>query len=220
MSEELQTRLPEGTTEAILEFQIAQSYFSDILNAQLVIFSLIVAALVGLYFFFSFKVASTQIKNEVEQSVENVKEQIRMELEEGRQKLTKELADKTTALEKKSSEEFAKHEGEIMILRGENYRAFALHWDGQKAFAGAFIWWIRAAHSFASAEDRDMARVSLAAAKESVERVKYGTELQPDIIGEYQRLYAEIDDSTYSIEKELLSSALKESLSRRVTPQS
>ena len=64
----------------IAEFEIAKNYFSDILNSQLVIFSLIVtivvAGLLSLYFFFNKKVSKEDIRVEVEKSIKEIKNEI------------------------------------------------------------------------------------------------------------------------------------------------
>jgi len=190
--------------KAINNFQIAQNYFSDILNSQLIIFSIIVGALIAFYFLFNWKISKDQIKREVQEAIKEIKEKIREEFEEKNRQITENLA-----------RELIQHKEEITILRGEISRQMAQFWDSEKSFSVAFIWWIRAAHHFARANDENMTRISLSSAKESVEKIIWGFELNYDLIGEYQRLFSQIDDKLYKLEKDLLDNAIKDALNRK-----
>ena len=104
----------------------------------------------------------------------------------------------------------------ITGLRGEVYRTLGQFWDSQKNFATAFIWWIRAAHQYSRVKDEDMTRIALGNTKESVEKIQFATQLDYKLIGEYQRLFAEIDDKIYKIEKDLLDKAIKDALNKKI----
>jgi hypothetical protein len=190
----------------INEFKIAQNYFSDILNSQLIIFSIIVGALVALYFLFNWKISKEYIKSEVKEGVKETKEEIKKEFEDKNKQLAKDLKN-----------DLIRHESEITILRGEICRQMGQFWDSEKNFSVAFIWWIRGANNFAHGGDEDMTRICLSSTKNSVEKIKYGYELNYDIIGEYQRLFAGIDDKNYKIEKDLLDKAVKDTLDKKLT---
>ena len=58
-------------------------------------------------------------------------------------------------------------------------------------------------------------RIALGSAKESADKIKWGFELNYDLIGEYQRLFIEIDDKIYKIEKDLLDKAIKDVLNKK-----
>ncbi len=188
-------------------FQIAQSYFSDILNSQLIIFSLIVtvvvAIIVGLYFFFNKQVSKEQIKKEVKDGVKEIREEIRKEFEE-----------KNEQIKNKFVTEISRHDYDIMILRGEISRQMGQFWDSQKTYSTAFIWWIRAADNFARTKDEKMTRIALNSAKDAIEKIQYASEINYDILGEYQRLFSEIDDGIYKIEKDSLDKAIKNALNK------
>ena len=62
-----------STIEALNNFSMAQNYFSDILNAQLVIFSLVVGALIALYFLFNYKISKNKIESEVSEHAIKIK---------------------------------------------------------------------------------------------------------------------------------------------------
>lgn len=204
----LYAQIATSSENLIKEFKIAENYFSDILNAQLVIFSLIVAAIVSLYFLFYYRVSRAQIKNEVERVIDELKKKIEDENKQKIKILTNSLAS-----------ELVKHENQITFLRGQVYRTLGQFWDSEKKYSTAFIWWVRAANNFSKAGEERLTRLALESAKESVEKVKFGFELNFDLIGEYQRLFAEIDDKIYKIEKDLLDKALKDALNRKLTFQ-
>lgn len=194
----------DSLKQVINELEMSQTYFSDILNAQLVIFSLIVAVVVALYFLFNYRISRNHIEREVKKATDEFKKAI---LEE-HETQNKQIMEKLT-------ENYAKHENSIAILRGEVYRTLGLFWTSEKSHASAFIWWIRAAHAYAVGRDEDMTRIALGSAKESVEKVSDAYQLVADIIGEFQRLIAEIDEKIYKIEKDLLDKALKDALNRK-----
>jgi len=194
-----------ATTSEIVDFKIAENYFSDILNAQLVIFSVIVAALIAFYFLFNFKISKEQIRKEIEKISEDFKKAIQDENEAKIKELSENLAKK-----------LVEHEDMITVLRGTVHRTLGQFWDSEKSYATAFIWWIRAAHNFSIAGEENLARLALGSARESVEKINFGYELNYDLIGEYQRLFAEINDKLYKIEKDLLDTAIKGTLSKKL----
>lgn len=195
-----------STSSAISQFYIAQGYFSDILNAQLTIFSLIVGVIVALYFFFNFKVSKNQIQSEISELAKQLKQELQNDLDQ-----------KSKSIRDQMAADIIKHEGMLSILRGEVYRTLGQFWDSEKSYSTAFIWWIRAALSFHEANDENMTRIALESAKLSVEKVENDYELSASIKGEYQTLFQNIDGVVYRIEKELLDSEVKKALNRKVT---
>ena len=189
--------------QSMEKFDIARDYFASILNAQLIIFSVIVGALVALYFLFNWKVSKDQIKKEVDAEVKRVKEDVladaKKQLQEQNAELTKSIND---------------HSQEIAYVRGEVYRTLGEFWDSQERFPTAFIWWMRAAQKFWKNNEK-LARIALGSAKESVERIDKGYLLNSDLIGEFQKIMPEIDDVRYKIEKELLDKAIKDVLIKK-----
>lgn len=185
------------------QFQISQGYFSSIIQIQTAIFSLIVAAIVALYFFFNQKTSKEYIKREMDIYFKKLKEQSDIEFN-----------NKMTSLESTYLAGMAQHETAIGRLTAFNYRTLGQFWDSEKNYSTAFIWWFRGAHQFAKISNEKLARICLSAAKESIERVQYGFELDTDIIGEYQKLLLEISDS-YKIEKDLIDKTLKETLIKK-----
>lgn len=201
------SRIIENATqlkEAVISFQIAQGYFSYILNAQLVIFSLIVAAIVGLYFFFNKQASKDQIKNEVEKGVKEIKEEMGKEFEE-----------KSKETKVAFVEEIIRHDQDITGLRGEVARQMGQFWDSQKSYSTSFIWWIRSASYFAKAKDDKLTRIALNSAKDTIQNIQYAFQIDYDILGEYQKLFSEIDDGAYKIEKDLLDKSIKEALNKK-----
>jgi len=192
--------------EAISSFQIAENYFSDILNSQIIIFSLILAAIISFYFVFNWRISKNQIRKKIREAMKEVKSELSKELEEKSKKINEKLA-----------KDIKKHEEDITILRGEIYRTLGQYWKSQKQHSSAFIWWIRAAEQFALARDEKMVRISLNSAKESVERVQYATQLNYDLIGEYQNIFSKISSETYRIEKDLLEKATRNALEKQST---
>jgi len=189
--------------EEVLKFSIAQDYFSDILNSQITIFSVIVAIFLAINWIYQRRVAKEEIKKEVKEQIRSIKKE-----------LNDDLAEKQKALIGVITERLNQGDVEINLLRGEVYRSMAQFWDSQSSFSTAFIWWTRAAFYFSLVKDENMARISLGAAKRSVERVGSGYELGANIMGEAQRLISLIDNNIYRVEKELLYEALKVALSK------
>ncbi|MDD5068205.1 MAG: hypothetical protein PHS53_00755 [Candidatus Pacebacteria bacterium] len=186
------------------QFQIAQGYFSNILEAQTAIFSLIVGAIIAFYIFFNWKTSKEHIKKETDLHFVELRKQIQKDFDE-----------KTENLESMFSTGMAQHDTAIGTLRGQTYRTLGQFWDSEKSYATAFLWWFRAASAFASVAEAPLTRICLTGAKRSIERVESGFELRPDDIGEYQGLLTKIDDS-YKIEKDLLDIALKAALVREI----
>ncbi|OGH91786.1 MAG: hypothetical protein A2534_04650 [Candidatus Magasanikbacteria bacterium RIFOXYD2_FULL_39_9] len=211
-SSSVSTTIKELIATQPLEFTIAQGYFSDILNAQLVIFSLLVAGLVSLYFIFNYKISKSQVQKIEEslqkkfnESVNKLKGDLRAELKLEIELYKKELQPVIT-----------KHENEILIVKGQAYRALAELWGSQKDYRASFAWWIRAADSFNSADSEALTRVCLSLAREVVEKIEYGFEISTDIVGEYQNVMKKIKNTNYKIEKELLEKALKATLDKKL----
>ena len=130
-------------------------------------------------------------------------------------KLIKEFKEKNEQLRKSLAIDIQKHEEEITILRAEIYRTLGQYWESQNQYSTAFIWWMRAAEQFVLARDKNLARISLGAAKQNVERVQYATQLDYSLIGEYQGIFSKIPNEIYKIEKDLLEKAIKIVLEKR-----
>ena len=186
------------------DFHVAQGYFSDILQTETAIFTTIVTVVIALSFLFNWRASRTQIKKESDAHFLELKEQ----MERG-------LNEKMENLENIFSTSTVQQKIQIGKLSGQNFRTLGHFWDSQKNYGIAFIWWFRAAHQFVSTSDETLARICLSGAKESIEKVKYGFELQSDYVGEYQKLSLEIPD-TYKIEKEMLDTAIKSALLRKI----
>src|SRR3989344_5441 len=193
---------------SINKLEIGQGYFSSIISVQTAIFSLIVAVILTLYFFFNWKVSKEQIKNESDIRFNELKKQMEEELEI-----------KTAKLEVKFAEEISRHENDITTLNGSVFRTLGEFWDSEKDHDVAFIWWLRAANKFSLSGEDKFTRISLQHAKDSVERVGYAYQLNSEWVGEYQKLILEISDE-YKIEKELLDIAIKETLKRKAPTNS
>lgn len=191
---------------SIEKFEIAQSYFSDILNAQLVIFSLIVAALLGLSWLYNYRTSKNRIKDFVLEETNKVKKELHDNIDIKVEEFKNSLDEAINA-----------QKYDIRALRGEIYRTLGQFHDSQKDYNVAFIWWIRAAHNFSKCGDENITRISLGGAKESVEKVQYGFELDYRTIGEYQELIGEIDSVKYKIEKEMLEKAIKNVLEKKTS---
>lgn len=185
------------------QFQISQGYFSDIITAQTAIFSLIVAAIVALYFFFNQKTSKAYIKKEMDSYTKEIKEQSE-----------KEFNEKMEKLQNNFSSGMAEHEKAIGRLTATNYRTLGQFWDSEKNYSTAFIWWFRGANQFAKVLDEKLARICLSGAKNALERIESRLDLQPDTIGEYQKLLSEIPDS-YKIEKDLIDQVIKNILQKK-----
>ncbi len=196
--------------EKVVEsFGIAENYFSDILAFQLAVFSIVILVLLGLYFFFNWKIQKDQIESEVKAGIEKLTDSLKKEVSE-------KFEGENKRIETQLTSDFVKHEGEIKILRAEIYRSMGQFWDSQKSYATAFLWWFRAACEFASTTDEKMTRISLESAKESLNKVPYSFHLTTQIIGEYQRLLPMVDDVKFGIEKELLKDTFKKVLAKDI----
>lgn len=189
---------------SVLEAQ--KDFFLHILNLQLVIFSVVVAAIIGLSWLYHYKVSKSEIRKEVAEA----KEKMKVEFGEIFKEQSSALTIKIEAVSNQQKRT-------VKSLRGRIYRTLGSFWDSQKSYSVAFIWWIRAAYNFASVGEESLARIALGSAKESVEKVKYGYQLDYKDIGEFQNLLSEIDSQLYKIEKEMLDEAFKQTLSRKPT---
>ena len=194
-----------STIETLNNFSMAQNYFSDILNAQLVIFSLVVGALIALYFLFNYKISKNQIESEVSEHMIKIKKELHNDIEQKYKIATDNLAS-----------ELVKHENMMDVLRGEVYRTLGQFWGKEKSYSTAFIWWMRAASNFALAGDEKLARISLDSAYKSVKSIPYKHELNTELIGEYQIILKDINSVIYRIEKELLDEEVKKALNREL----
>ncbi len=186
-----------------MEFKIAENYFSDILQAQLAIFILIVTILSALSWYFQYKTTKGQINKEVLSSTKKMRANMKAEFKEEVQNLDKKISDR-----------FSNLADDVGATRGNVYRSMALFWDSQKNYSVAFVWWVRAANQFSKIGDKNLTRIGLGKAKESVAQIQFATELTPDDISEYQELTAQIDDKMYKTEKDSLDQAMKSTLSK------
>ncbi len=198
MNEDVQIQQIQAQIE---KFEISQNYFSDILNAQLVIFSLIVAVIVGAYFIFQSKVSKSTIKKKVDK-----------EIKKSEKKLAKKVDKNTEKLKESISETLSTITNNVSTTEADVYRSMAYFWDSQSSFGVAFLWWIRASHQYAQAGEDVLTRICLNKAKLSVEKIEQTYTLVPENIGEYQKLMSKIDTRKYKLEKELLDDALKKKL--------
>ncbi len=212
--------------KTISEYTISEKYFSHILYTQLTIFSIMVGALVALYFFFSWRVNNGKIKklvdemkNELKKDIQELtsKEKILINSDIDRFKVEiKTIVDtKNKETETKLNELTLQNKLDVTILRGEIYRTLGEYWNSQKNFETSFLWWVRSSEQFNRGGDAKMVRIALGSAKDVVSKVDYGVSLSPSIIGEYQRLMTLISDNFYKIEKDLLESELKNALNRK-----
>lgn len=183
-----------------IEFKIAKNYFSNILNAQLVIFSGIVAAIVGLYFFFN--------RLEIEKNVKQVADRNKEETEAKLKKVIEAIA-------KSIDEKFKDQESKIVRIEADLSRTTASSLDNRKIYNMAFGWWIRAADDYSFLGDEKFIRICLNAAKNSVEKITEPSDLDNDLIGNYQKTMPKIDDKIYKIEKDLLDKAVKSKLEQK-----
>ncbi|MDO8560442.1 MAG: hypothetical protein Q7S23_05470 [bacterium] len=177
---------------AVSEFRVAQGYFSDILNAQLIIFSLILGAIVALYAFFNYRIQKEIIQKEVKKIIEK-------------------------RFEAKFTKELSRHDKLLTLLKASVERAMGEFWSSEKSYVTAFVWWIRAAYDFFQGGNEPLTRGSLGAAKESVEKILDASQLSAKDVSEYHRLIPEIDDKTYGKEKQLLDNAFRNALTRTTT---
>jgi len=199
--------LSTSTIETLTNLASSKDYFSDILNAQLVIFSLIVGAVIALYFLFNYKISKNQIASEISEYAIKTKQELIDDIEQKYKIITDNLAS-----------ELAKHEELMNYLRGEVYRTLGQFWDSEKSYSIAFIWWMRASSNFALAGDEKLVRISLSSACKSAKKVSSKYELTTEIVGEYQTIFGDIDSKLYRIEKELLDKEVKDALVREFKP--
>jgi|SRR3989344_1955707 len=189
--------------------QIAQNYFSHILNAQLVIFSVIVGALISLYFFFNYKISKSQIESGIDELKKELKDEFSILIEE-----------KNKIISEQISTDVTRHEGMLNILSGEVYRAFGQFHDQDKVFGVAFIWWMRAAEKFFAADDENMTRITLNSAKSSIKKIDYGFQISADLVGEYQKILPNFNEGIYKVERDFLDLEFKKALAREPEPSS
>lgn len=189
------------TPDEVIEFKVAENYFSDILNAQLVIF----AVIVGAAWFMNWVSSRREIKNTVKDGVGELETQFKRSFDEWKGAFTQKI-----------NERFEETNLENSLTRGEVYRNMAQFWDSKERFVIAFIWWMRAASTVFSAGDDDMTRICLSGAKKSISRAESIAGLKPEDIGEFQKLIGEIDDTKFKIEKELLNEVLKAKLKEEI----
>lgn len=131
-------------------FQIAQSYFSDILNAQLVIFSLIVGFLVALavslYFIFVPKFTKRQIEEKVDEKIKKLLDSIKEEIKNESTKEIQLIQDELDKLKKINVDSFNSMQADIA-------RTMSISLENNNYLTGAFDWSIRAARYFSQASD-------------------------------------------------------------------
>lgn len=185
------------------QFQIAQGFFSDILNAQLVIFSTIVAALVALYFLFNQKVTREHIRLETKLLFTELQSDIDAKFEE-----------RNAALEAQFNAAILQHESIIGDLRGQTYRSLGQFWEREGKFSSAFIWWMRATSAFTKVNNERLTRIALNHARICIENIQHSSNLSSSLIGEYQKAIADTD-SRFDLEKGMLDSAIKTVLSQK-----
>lgn len=187
-------------------FQIAEGYFSNILEVQTAIFSIIVAALVTLYFLFNWKASKIQIEKASAAHFSAIKEQMYREFEE-----------KMENLQNIFSSRMEEQKRSIGYLSAQNYRTLGQFWDSEKNYSVSFIWWLRGAEQFSLVSDESLTRICLSGAKDAIERVSYGFEIRPDTVGEYQKIISELP-SIYQMEKNLLDTEIKKTISKKSQP--
>ena len=195
-----------GLAQGPDNFGIAENYFSDILNAQLLIFSLIIIILVticvGLYFIFIPRISKNQIKREVKNAIKNIKK----DLKEEQEKKYKDLNNDFESRFKNFAEKFNK---KLTGARGEIFRMFGQYLQDKKSYYPAFLWWLRSAREFSSAPGAEKGvRIALKSAITMIRKVE-SYELDSDGISEYQNILKQIDDEVYKAEKEALEEAFK-----------
>ncbi len=108
----------------------------------------------------------------------------------------------------------ARHEKEIGRLSGFNYRALGQVWQNSERYDNAFIWWFRASAEFAKIEDDKLTRFCLSKAKNCLDRIESGSDLSTGVIGDYQKLLADLPDA-YKIEKDLVDASIKQVLAKK-----
>lgn len=187
-----------------VSYQAAHNYFSD----QLIIFSVIVATMVGLQFYWSYRISKNKIKEEIDKQVKQVEKRL---FEEYKKKVDF-LVEVASASERKLS-------NQMQSLQAGIYRTMGHFFDSEKSYRVSFVWWIRAAGIYVSVDDEKLARIALNNATNSLENIKYSYEIN-DHIGEYQNIISSIDDSKYGIEKSVLNEAVKKILQNKFSTKS
>ncbi len=193
----------DDMSKILQEFKIAQNYFSDILNAQLVTFSIIVGALIGLSWIFSHKVSEAAIHKEVKKKYDDLKIEMDKQSQTNYESLKGLLETEVQLLK-----------SELGLANASIYRTMGHFWDSQKSYSTAFIWWMRAAELFVQFDDESLARIALKSAKESLEKISYEYNLSIENRSEFQKIISLIKDDKYSIEKELLTDEFKKVLKK------
>lgn len=176
-----------------VSYQAAHNYFSD----QLVIFSVIVATMVGLQFYWSYRISTDKIKEEVEK---------RVKLAE--QKLIDDYKKRFDLLVEIASNSEKDLNQQNKSLQADIYRTMGHFFDSEKSFSVSFIWWIRAALNYSLVQDEKLVRITLNNAVKSAENIKYKFEIENNM-GEFQEVMSLLDDSKYKLEKELLQEVVK-----------
>ncbi len=192
---------PEETTQAITEFKIAEGYFSTILNSQLVIFSLIVGALIGLSWIFTYKVSESSIKKEVKRYFDELKIDLDKKYEKNKEELKNHIESQSKDIQY-----------ELNVVKAQIYRTLGQFWDSEKSYLVAFIWWMRAADYFCIADQDELARIALDKAKSSIEQITAPNRITSKDKGEFQEIMSRIDEKKYQIEKDLLKEAFNKVL--------
>lgn len=195
------------TTQQLYEvsYRVAHDYFSDILNNQLIIFSVIVATMVGLQFYWSYRISKNKIAEEVGRQVKKVEHN-----------LFEEYKKRVDALVEIAATSERKLNSKNRALQADIYRTMGHFFDSEKQYGVAFIWWMRAIENYVLVGEEKMTRTSLKWAKESVERISYSVEIESDI-GEYQKILALLDDSLYRLEKAALDKEVENTLNKKLS---
>lgn len=185
-------------------FQIAQSYFSDILNAQLVIFSLIITLLVAitisLYFIFVPKFTKHQIEERVEEEVKKLssknKEEIRNEYTKEAELIKKELDDLKLS-----------YQSQFDFLQADIARSMALGFDNGRYPSGSFDWSIRAARYFSQTIGNDvLVRGNL---NKAIGIIKNFSQLNGININMFNEHISNIDRIRFGLELDILENEIK-----------
>lgn len=191
----------DNVADSIREFEIANNYFSDILNSQLIIFSTIVVVLVAINWIYSYKHSQRRIEEEVENKIKDEIKKINKKEKESKLLIARLLGDQAN---------------EISVLRADIYRTLGQFWFSRSSYSTAFIWWIRAAYNYSRADAENMVRVALSNARDSIDKIEYTYDLSTDDVGEFQRLFLEINDQRFKVEKELLEDSVKRKLKKKL----
>lgn len=192
----------EEVVKAVIEMQISKEYFSYILNAQILIFSLIVASIVSLYFFFNEKINKKYIDTMVKRLRISIKEKLSKEIENDFKKSLEDSEKRVKLQERK-----------ILSLEASLARTLGFVTEKQGLLKPSFLWWLRAAEYCVKGEDDKTTRVYLKSAYRVAQKIKNREILDGECIGDYQKIVSSIDDVKYKIEKELIEIEVKRILS-------